>query len=232
MKKRILYSFYIIVFASCNNSNHTTIIEGKSNVTSSSDSGELDSKSDLNLLIQDTLPLNLGCYYKLDDKYSESEDSSEIGIWWRNKLIQFEQHGFQNNLFDNRGGGPNGAEWNSSTDLYIAASIDKIIEDETIELELNKKKITGVIFKTYIPKNKIGSIVHFKLPKDLWETHLRKINANDLKGIYGNVNLDSLRKSSSAPLEIGWIVEVTLTIHSSKNSSITLTDFFHLAYGE
>lgn len=218
--------------AACNNLDSVTNTGRHSDSVNSNDSADSSLKTDSNKAPQDTLLLSIGCYYKLDDKYSESEDTTEINNWWRKKLLEFECNGFQNNLFANKGGGPNGAEWNSSTDLYIAATIDKILENETIELELNKKKVSGIKFLKYIPNYKIGTIIYFKLPKALWERHLRKIDANDFEGIYGKENVESLKKNSITPLETGKTVEITINIQNGKTSSFTLTDFFHIAYGE
>lgn len=223
MRRSIICIFFLSQLVACNNLDSGTNNSKHLHLVDTIPKGK--SK-------QATFPLDMGCYYKLDDKYSESEDTAEINKWWRKKLKEFEYNGFQNNLFAKKGGGPHGAEWNSSTDLFIAATINKTLNNETIELKLNKKKISRVNFFKYFPIHKIGTIIYFKLPRALWEKHLRKINAEDFEGIYGKENIESVKENLTAPLDAGEVVEITIYIRNSKNSSFTITDFFHIAYGE
>ena len=64
----------------------------------------------------------LGCYYELDDKYSDSKNEKLIEEWWNSKLESIKEKGIQNHIFTKDGGGPNGAEWNTYTDLYFVIS--------------------------------------------------------------------------------------------------------------
>jgi hypothetical protein len=181
---------------------------------------------------QDTLLTGFGCYYKLDDKYSQSKDTAGINKWWQSKLNEFELNGIQNSLFEDHGGGPNGAEWNPSTDLFVVAATNKILKNETVVLELNKKKIPGIKLFKYLPDSKTGTILYFKLPQALWEKHLRKIKPNDLEGIYGKEKINILKKNRAVPLDAGEIIEITMKIKHNKNDLIVFKDFFHIARGE
>jgi hypothetical protein len=231
MRKLISYISITVYLTACNNSDSVTNSKYSTSLDSI-DSANSRLRTDSNKIPEDTLLLDVGCYYKLDDKYSESKDTAEINNWWRKKLTGFERNGFQNNLFAGKGGGPNGAEWNSSTDLYVVATLNKILKDETIELELNKEKVSEIQFLKYIPKNKIGEIIYCVLPKIVWEKYLRKINANDLEGIYGKENIEALKRNSAVPLETGKVVEITINIKNSKTCLFSRTAFFHVAYGE
>jgi hypothetical protein len=179
-----------------------------------------------NEIVEDTVHSVFGCYYKMDDKYSETQDTAEINKWWRQKLTELDRKGIRSSLFSNKGPGPSGAEWNPSTELFVAAAVQGMPENEKITLELNKKKITGIKFTSC--KAKWGSIVYFQLPFELWKKDLRNIKAGDLQELYNGENLDTLKKYSAAPLETGQVVEITLSI---KGNGV-FTDFLHAAYGE
>ena len=229
LKNRVNYVLFALLLTGCNQSSNVL------NNAAHSDSARLAGKADsaktesrIESKQRDTLSLGFGCYYKLDDKYSESKDTSEINAWWREKIKRSELKGIQDNLFSGNGGGPNGAEWNPSTDLFLIATINRPVTDEAITLELNKNKISGIKFLQYIPENKIGTLVCFELPQAVWGKYLRKIKVEDLNGIYGGEKLDTLKKYSAAPLDAGRVIEISLSI----SNGCKLTGFFHVAYGE
>lgn len=164
------------------------------------------------LPLHDTLHNAYACYYKLDDKYSTSADSTEINLWWQNKLKDIELKGAQNSLFESKGGGPNGAQWNPSADLYVVATIKKVLTNESIVVELNKKKIQETHVVKIVPKDKIGTILYFKIQRTVWEKHLRKIKPTNAEEMYG--------------------VEISTTVKRSKKDFTILKGFFRVAYGE
>jgi hypothetical protein len=242
MKHLVTVIVFILLF-SCNNTvsttnnsnQHTTDSTNKLAATDTSKIKPANKTSSLPIPKHapgDTLTLGFGCYYKLDDKYAETEDTAQVNSWLRKKLAKVEFFGAWSNLFSNAGGGPNGAEWNSSTDLFCIATINKVLTNEQITIKLNKSEIRGISVFKYIPDGRTGTIIYFKLPKILWEKRLRNITAADYAGLYKDENIDTLKKYSSAPLNAGKIFEITLSVQMGKSNSIVLDDFFHIAYGE
>ncbi len=201
MKKLIIYLFFMGCLASFHNSDSMTINGRSIHTTNKAGIADIIPQPEFKQIQTDTLVLDFGCYYKLDDKYSQSEDTTVINTWWQKKLREFEFKGIANNIFTNQGGGPNGAEWNSSADIFVVATINASLKNDRIELELNKKRMSGIKFLKYTPQGKTGTIVYFTLPKAVWEKHLRKINSRDFKGIYGKENPDILKKTVSNIIE-------------------------------
>lgn len=179
---------------------------------------------------EDTVRSVFGCYYKMDDKYSDTQDTAEVNKWWRGRLTGFEEKGIRSNLFTDNGGGPNCAEWNPATDLFFAVAYNQRIQDEKIVLEINKKSIKNIPF-SFRPV-RWGTLIWFELPRALWEKHQRAIKTADLQELYKGENLDTLKKYSPAPLETGQVVEITVRVKNNGKDAMVFTDLFHTAYGE
>jgi hypothetical protein len=231
MRQATLYLSFLICLTACNDQGNAPAVNGGPDTVASRGLVDSTAKTKLHPVLPYMFPVSMGCYYKLDDKYSESEDTAAINSWWQKKLQGIVSSGFQNSLFADQGGGPNGAEWNASTDLYIAATLDQVPQAAPIRLLLNNKQVHGIRFFSYIPGNTSGAIIYCRLPKAVWEKQLRKITPADFDGIYEKENVESLRQSSVAPLETGKVLEISLHIQAGKRS-YELTDFFHIAYGE
>lgn len=229
MNKTLLFLLSLLSFSACNNSNSGT---DKSTVTDTQPVVTVPAAPTITPLQSDTLLQWIGAYYKLDDKYSFSKDTALINSWWKSKLAQVELYGKPANLFSHNGGGPNGAEWNSSTDLFIVASCGYKLISESVELRLNGKVIPGLKLVKQTPLTKTGTLLYLRLPQEVWEKELRDIQPGDLEALYGKENLESLTKTSATPLQTGRLVDISVHITQSKNKAVTLRGLFHVAYGE
>jgi hypothetical protein len=178
-----------------------------------------------------SLPLedDLGAYYLLGDKYADSHDTTEIRLWFDELLSFIEKEGLQHNLLDGVGGGPNGAQWNASTDLYIIRTVPGSLENSKCELFVNGKKISGRSFVKEVPEKK-SALVYFIVPKEQWESQLRDITEKDFSRLYGE-NWKETLANSPAPGNTGKVVEFKITIERDGGET-SLSDLFHIAYGE
>jgi hypothetical protein len=172
----------------------------------------------------DTLSLGIGCYYKLDDKYSTVTDQEAIDTWWKRTLVSIEQDGMRSSLFGNNGGGPNGAEWNPSTDLYIVACLGDSLSMPSLEFEINGKPAPGIGFKISYPHSKKGTFVSFVVPLETWQKNLHRLPEERAVEICGDHYTDPTANTS--------FVEIMLRITTKANSTFSFIDFFHAAYGE
>lgn len=79
--------------------------------------------------------------YAMDDKYADVSQK-EMMNWLEFKIASNDMNqaiGVQS------GGGPLGSEWNPSTDLFLV--VQSILEDETVQVFLNKEIIDVQVFK-------------------------------------------------------------------------------------
>ena len=202
----------------------TTIVEQKSN-----------SKQFLRIFDQ----LELGCYYELDDKYSDSKNEKEIENWWGDKLKSIEETGIQNNILSKDAGGPNGAEWNTYTDLYFVLVIPtKIHAKESIDLRYDSIAIAindkPVNYNKRQSDNKV-ILADFMLEKEIWTSALRSIEPEDYVPLFGKERVEKAKMGDIpfiAPMNTGKIFEINIDIRLENGELINLKEFFHIAYGE
>lgn len=180
----------------------------------------------------------IACYYELDDKYSDISDTSEISKWWSNKLENVKQTGIENDIFSSVGGGPNGAEWNSDTDLYFIVLCD-IREQNIVNLLKNPVSVTlnekivkdiEILTQSYTK----GLMVSFMIPKEVWTEALRPVAQEDYIPLYGKKQVDLYNNGETvfaAPLNTGEVFTIGITIQSALGEFNT-SEYFHIAYGE
>lgn len=220
-------TFLLLLFlAACNNSSNNN-----SSKSAATDTTPPPPVSVIQLQ-SDTLQNWLGAYYKLDDKYSQQQDTSLINNWWRNKLLQVQLYVRPANLFSHKGGGPNGAEWNAATDLFIAGTTSFPLKNETLLVYLNNKPAPGIQLTRMVPASKTGSLLYFRLPQAVWEKELRDIQPADLEALYGTDTIGTLHQSSPASLQTGQLLEIAIHIRQSRNDTVLLKGLFHVAFGE
>lgn len=173
-------------------------------------------------------PINKGlssyCFFKLDDKYSTENDSITIKKWLEEKSQVILKSDSIENIFSQNGGGPNGAQWNPATDLYVAIATTS---DELTELP--KLYVNGKLYKkrslAYTP-----ALIWYVLSQDFWENEVRKIDSLDIKQMYTPEFLNGIEKGEFNPatdLDYGEILRIEISYGEDK-----LTKFFHATYGE
>lgn len=168
-------------------------------------------------------------FYKMDDKYSVEKDSQMIRQWIHSKTETIIANNIEFNLFDKdrQGGGPNNAEWNSATDLYLAISLPGKINPEDLKILINGNQF--IPRSPYLTQEKPDTVLWVTIPYEHWYKSLRKIKKQEYKEIYNEDFLDGIsdRNMPSAPLNTGKIIKLNLNIEKSVS-----THYFHVAYGE
>jgi len=176
---------------------------------------------------------NFACYYLIGDKYSEETDSMTIHTWWTTQLKQFEQNGFTRNLFDRQGPGANGSEWNSSTDLFLAAYFEQDLSTQSLRLLFNEQPVPNIQFKKYQLNSDKGCLVYAQVPKKTWISRLKNINESVFREMFGQEHADSLIKlGHSEYLKLGQAVKIKLVLDDNGQESISYTDFLYVMFGE
>ena len=166
------------------------------------------------------------CFFKLDDKYSTENDPLIINKWLKRKSDLILKNKSIDNIFNHNGGGPNGAEWNPSTDLYIAILSPSIAKGsaENHQLFMNTKVYEQKIL-AYSP-----DLIWYNVKQDFWEDQLRTIDPSDIAEMYSNEFLEDIKTGSFEPvteLNYGEIIKFEVLLKSD-----TVSYFFHAAYGE
>ena len=87
-------------------------------------------------------------FYQMDDKYSESELTAILVNWMRKRSKLIEQDPGYPNILNQMGGGPNGAEWNPSANLYLAILPHKELELTEFQVWVGEQEIRN---NKYIP---------------------------------------------------------------------------------
>ncbi len=168
--------------------------------------------------------INSYCFYKLDDKYSTEKDSLIIVNWLKKKSHIILKKDSIQNIFYRNGGGPNGAEWNPATDLFIAVLTTQNVPANTPEIYLNGKLHKNK-FYTHSP-----NLSWYKVKYNVWKRQAKDIDSIDMQKMFSTNFLNSIKNGEfepMAPLENGEILRFDISYEKSR-----ITKFFHAAYGE
>lgn len=155
------------------------------------------------------------CFYKLDDKYSIVNDSTTINNWLEKKSINLLNGDFSGDTFHQNGGGPNGSQWNPSTDLYIA--ILKTKNSKHQQLYINNTLQERRVFQ----QNE--HITWYKTDVDYWQNALKTIDSTDLKLMFS----EDIESNPIIPLNSGKVLKCDVVCDTQK-----LTSYFHATQGE
>lgn len=179
-----------------------------------------DSRQDENAL------LTSYCFYTLDDKYSTENDSLIINKWLKEKSDFILKNKSIDNIFTHNSGGPNGAEWNPSTDLYLAIVSQSNAKNsgEIHQLFINTKEYKQKILE-YSP-----NLTWYKVERDFWENEVRAIDSLDIREMYSSDFLEDIKNGDFEPitdLNYGEILKFESVFNGD-----TLARFFHVTFGE
>ncbi len=168
-------------------------------------------------------------FYKIDDKYSIEKDSQEIRQWMHFKTEAIIANNIEYNLFDkgHQGGGPNNAEWNAGTDLYLAIRRGGKINPQDLKISMNGSRF--IPQSPYLIQQDSNTVLWIPIPYEHWYKALRKIEKHDYKELYSEEFLAGINEGYTpvAPLNTGKIIE--LNFNTGKSG---VTQYFHVAYGE
>lgn len=177
----------------------------------------------------DTLKNFFGCYYAFEEKYSTPEEKKPESEWLNDLFQRIAKGHIGGNLFSHGGGGPNGAAWNPSNDLYLVIfTADTTAKASNSRLLLNGKANAKLKLNAYPSGNKTRTIFYCKVPQKTWEKQLREIKNSDLIPMFGKEKLKEIKENSPAPPNTGKIIEFTFV----QSSQIKCTAFFHAEFGE
>lgn len=188
-------------------------------VSCGSQSDESGTTANLDLPDEPKGELMAYCFYKLDDKYSETNQATEIEAWLTTKTDNLLLADFRGNLFDRNGAGPNGAEWNPSTDLYVA------LVNASHEAEV---KVNDAVYKADFTT--IRGVYWFAIPLDDWQGRLKPISDEDVAVMFDKDNQTELATDEVEllqPTGIGEILKFEIKLDNQ-----TAENYFHAAFGE
>lgn len=181
-------------------------------------------KSTEETTILDELPnqsdLKAYCFYKLDDKYCEVSDSTLIQNWKADKSAALKHNDVRGNLFEHKGGGPNGAEWNPSTSIYIVVN-QYNTNFELLQNDLQYKYVTEVV----------DGYTWISITQSEWEERLVDITDKDWQVMFPNGPVQQSDEfglqGAVQPPKTGQVIHFSFT-NVSENQSY----YFYAAFGE
>ncbi len=209
MKSTLISLLIVVVFISCQRTK-------KENATIIKETGNTKPNIEQKLKTY--------CFYKLDDKYSIEKDSSTINRWLKEKSKLILMNDSLESIFNQNGGGPIGAEWNPSTDLYIAVLTSIKESTNSPKLFINKKPYENNVYE-YRPY-----LTWYLVKQDFWEKEIRKIESNDMEKLFPTWLLKGIkngRYNKSVISDFGEILKFDIRYEEQK-----ITKFFHATYGE
>lgn len=215
MKKtalHIIFYFTLIVFISC-----------QKNEEKKSSCQEIENTQKETVLKNESLPLNSYCFFKLDEKYSVEKDSILIHNWLKEKSEIILANNSVENIFSHNSGGPNGAEWNPSTDLYIAVLSSSKTANKP-SLQINGKLYSNTVF------NYNENLTWYIVEYDYWKNEALEIDSTSIKQMYAPEFLNGIKNKEFdlvADLNYGEILKFEISYENK-----ILTKFFHATYGE
>lgn len=133
------------------------------------------------------------CFYKLNDKYAVESDRLKIDKWLKTKMDSITKNNALKNLFNRNGGGPNGSEWNPSTDLYFA------IYQPSKKLNSNTKLLINGNSYTNKVEQKNKNFTWYIIPRKYWKQKIRKIDSADIKSMYSETYLKEINDGEFQP---------------------------------
>ncbi|MCX2764810.1 hypothetical protein [Aquimarina muelleri] len=209
MKVIIVHFLIVLVFMSCqrNKKENPTIIKRIENVEKN-----VEQK------------LASYCFFKLDDKYSIEEDNLIINTWLKEKSQVLLKNDSIPNIFSQNGGGPNGAQWNPSTDLYIAILTHYKESTEIPKLYINEKLYKKQVYPFS------SHLIWYEVKQSFWEQEVKEIDSSDIQKMYPSEFLNGISAGEFNPvadLKYGKILKFEISYKKEK-----LTKFFHATYGE
>lgn len=181
---------------------------------------------------------SFGCYYQMDDKYSNEQDKTKIEQWQKNKLRDISQKGILQNLFSHHGGGPHGAEWNAvwnpGIDFFCVAQIEwPVSEIKNSSIRLNDKEVN--LEKNFVSsaQNNSTTLVYFMILADVWKKSLKPLTKADFPKRYDPQTIQKHQmNNNSIPLDTGDFVEITFEAANKADKRILLSGIFHVDSGE
>lgn len=164
------------------------------------------------------------CFYKLDDKYSIEKDSLAINSWLKEKSKLILKNDSIESIFNQNGGGPNGAEWNPGTDLYIAIITSINTSTNVPKFSINGKSYSNKIYE-YSPY-----LTWHKVKRGFWEKEIREIEYHDIENLFPVAFSDGIKNGEidkNWVMEYGKILKFEFTYEEQK-----IINFFHATSGE
>lgn len=181
--------------------------------------------------------------YELYSKYAEIDSlysTENINKWWNNHLEYMEEITHKNPIYPNSGGGPNGAEWNAHTNLYVSAyfPIDhhldfNKIDTSSVKVSINGSIVDNSLIKMRCYRNTI--MIYFVLDKHFWTDLLRSIEPKDYSLLYGKEYLKEIEKGERIPissLNTGQVLKAVIEINLPNKNRKNVIGYYHIVYGE
>ncbi len=158
------------------------------------------------------------CFYKLDDKYCETTDPAVIQNWQEDKAVALAHHDIRGNLFEHKGGGPNGAEWNPSTTIYIVVN----------QYPLNFKFLLNDV-EHKVMSEIIGGYTWISLSQGEWEERLVDVADEHWAEMFPNGPITEPDGFGSAlqPPKTGQVLPLTFVMNEDSTKF-----YFYAAFGE
>ena len=176
------------------------------------------------------LSLNAFLFHSFDKKGAELPDSElTVDNWIKFKTSELGKNKADGNLFEHKGEGPNGAEWNSEGDLFL------VIESATSETGLPKIIFNGELITDLTVVKKVSAdekqtFFWAKIPAEYWKAKLKEILNEDVDNIFGEEMVKKVGNGeieTVAPLNTGKIIKFEI-----KMGDKTFAKYFHTAFGE
>lgn len=133
----------------------------------------------------------LACFYVLNDKYAGTPKSEILSKWLETFLdsVNGKNIDSNDNLFNNGGGGPMGAQWNPNADLLFAAFFTGKLDTSSVIFKMNDFPVLKN--KTGINKRKDGiTVCWFLIPKNRFTVMLHLASEKEIKEICEIKKLD------------------------------------------
>lgn len=160
------------------------------------------------------------CFYKLDDKYCEVTDPTVLLNWQEDKTAALSHHDIRGNLFEHKGGGPNGAEWNPSTDLFI------VVNQYTANFVLLQNQLEYECMSELI-----GGYTWISLSQNEWVERLVDVTDEHWKDMFPNgptsESDDFGLENAIQPPKTGQVLPLTFVMNEDST-----TYYFYAAFGE
>ena len=163
----------------------------------------------------------MALYYLNDDKYAIDDPVINLDEWINQKIEFITLYGDSNSLFQRKGGGPAGSEWNPSNDFLLLTRVNNG-SDQIKDISMEINGITIDIDLTTFNRHENYDIIYGIVPFNIWDSHL----INNRETPIPDPELE-------IPPDIDiYYLKFTLQISFESRKATSFNEYFLSAYGE
>lgn len=183
----------------------------------------------------------IASYYLMDDNWSDETDTSLINAWKQEKILHNLQHGPTRSIFEHKGAGMNGTQWNPETSIFCIGRIrnEEKLPFYSVSVQFFDEKY-GTVPTTHLTKDG-EAYFQITIPREDWQKYLRPVTTENMNSVYRDQPLLTAQWKSAQKGEgeyhgfdliLGQYVEINFNLRSENSQEFRISKVLHALFGE